>query len=46
MELIADLKDILDRVERRMEIIKTELIDVKERFGTSVVPPSNTAVLT
>ena len=33
MELIADLKDILDRVERRMEIIKTELIDVKERFG-------------
>ena len=33
MELIADLKDILDRVERRMEIIKTELVDVKERFG-------------
>ena len=33
MTLIADLKDILDRVERRMEIIKTELMDVKERFG-------------
>ena len=27
------LKDVLDRVERRMEIIKTELTDVKERFG-------------
>jgi len=33
MAVIADLKDILDRVERRMEIIKTELMDVKERFG-------------
>tara|TARA_B110000003_G_scaffold21860_4_gene21147 strand:+ start:3561 stop:6125 length:2565 start_codon:yes stop_codon:yes gene_type:complete len=33
MAVIADLKDILDRVERRMEIIKTELHDVKERFG-------------
>ena len=33
MAVIADLKDILDRVERRMEIIKTELQDVKERFG-------------
>ena len=33
MAVIADLKDILDRVERRMEIIKTELLDVKERFG-------------
>ncbi|MDA9756198.1 DNA gyrase subunit A [Flavobacteriales bacterium] len=33
MTLIADLKDILDRVERRMDIIKTELLDVKERFG-------------
>ena len=32
MTLIADLKDILDRVERRMDIIKTELNDVKERF--------------
>lgn len=33
MAVIADLKDILDRVERRMDIIKTELQDVKERFG-------------
>ena len=33
MTLIADLKDILDRVERRMDIIKSELLDVKERFG-------------
>lgn len=33
MKLIADLKDILDREERRMEIIKNELIDVKARFG-------------
>jgi DNA gyrase subunit A len=33
MKLIADLKDILDREERRMEIIKNELLDVKARFG-------------
>jgi DNA gyrase subunit A len=33
MTLIADLKDILDRVERRMDIIKTELLEVKEKFG-------------
>jgi DNA gyrase subunit A len=33
MAVIADLKDILDRVERRMEIIKGELTDVKERYG-------------
>ncbi|MDA0946035.1 MAG: DNA gyrase subunit A, partial [Bacteroidetes bacterium] len=33
MGLIADLKDILDKKERRMDIIKTELMDVKERFG-------------
>ena len=33
MAVIADLKDILDRVERRMDIIKTELLEVKERFG-------------
>jgi DNA gyrase subunit A len=30
---IADLEDILARVERRMEIITQELLDVKERFG-------------
>ena len=33
MAVIADLKDILDKVERRMEIIKGELTDVKERYG-------------
>jgi DNA gyrase subunit A len=33
MKLIADLKDILDREERRMEIIKNELLDVRSRFG-------------
>jgi DNA gyrase subunit A len=30
---IEDLKDILDKKERRMEIIKNELIEVKERYG-------------
>ncbi len=33
MALIADLKDILDRVERRMQIIKDELIDVRAKYG-------------
>jgi len=33
MALIADLKDILAREERRMDIIKAEMVDVKERFG-------------
>lgn len=33
MNLIKDLKDILDREERRMEIIKNELIDVRDRYG-------------
>lgn len=33
MTLIADLQDILANRERRMEIIKTELLDMKERFG-------------
>jgi len=33
MELIKDLKDILDRKERRMEIIKTELGEMKDRYG-------------
>lgn len=33
LELIARLKDILDKVELRMEIIKTELLEVKARFG-------------
>ena len=33
MTLIADLKDILANRERRMDIIKAELLDMKERFG-------------
>ncbi len=32
-ELITDLKDILDREERRMNIITTELLEVKNKFG-------------
>ncbi|MBT6175091.1 MAG: DNA gyrase subunit A [Flavobacteriales bacterium] len=31
--LITDLKDILNKKERRMSIIKEELLDVRERFG-------------
>jgi DNA gyrase subunit A len=31
--LITDLKDILDKKERRMSIIKEELQDVQDRFG-------------
>ena len=30
---IADLKDILDKKDRRMDIIKDELIEVKEKYG-------------
>ena len=33
MKLIADLKDILAREERRMEIIKKELIEVRDKYG-------------
>ena len=33
MKLISDLKDILANKERRMNIIKTELQEVKEKFG-------------
>lgn len=33
MALIADLKDILAREERRMQIIKDELIHVREKYG-------------
>lgn len=32
-KLIADLKDILANEDRRMQIIKDELADIKERFG-------------
>ena len=30
---ILDLKDILGNKDRRMEIIKTELLDIKEKYG-------------
>ena len=33
MKTIEDLKDILDKKERRMEIIKTELEEVKQKYG-------------
>lgn len=33
LELINRLKEILDKVELRMEIIKSELIEIKTRFG-------------
>ena len=33
MKTIADLKDILDKKDRRMEIIKTELLEVKNKYG-------------
>jgi DNA gyrase subunit A len=33
MKTIEDLKDILDKKERRMEIIKDELLVVKDKYG-------------
>ncbi len=33
MKTIEDLKDILEKKDRRMEIIKQELLEVKDRFG-------------
>ena len=33
VRLIADLKDILAREERRMEIIKNELIEIRSKYG-------------
>jgi DNA gyrase subunit A len=33
VKTIADLKDILDKKERRMDIIKQELIVIKEKYG-------------
>jgi DNA gyrase subunit A len=33
MKLIADLKDILEKEERRMQIIKDELVEVKAKYG-------------
>ncbi|MEK6155268.1 DNA gyrase subunit A [Flavobacteriaceae bacterium 3-367] len=33
IKTIADLKDILDKKDRRMQIIKDELLEVKEKYG-------------
>ncbi|MGB1448310.1 MAG: DNA gyrase subunit A [Flavobacteriaceae bacterium] len=33
VKTIADLKDILDKKDRRMDIIKTELEQIKEKYG-------------
>ena len=33
MKTIEDLKDILDKKERRMQIIKDELLEVKSKYG-------------
>ncbi len=33
VKTIADLKDILEKKERRMQIIKDELIELQEKFG-------------
>jgi len=33
LKVIEDLKDILDKESRRMEIIKTELLEVRDKYG-------------
>ena len=33
LKTIADLKDILDKKDRRMQIIKNELFEIKEKYG-------------
>lgn len=33
IKTIADLKDILERKERRMQIIKDELLEIKDKYG-------------
>ena len=33
LALIAKLKDILDKVELRMEIIKSELLEIRDKYG-------------
>lgn len=33
VKTIADLKDILDRKDRRMDIIKTELFEIQDKYG-------------
>ncbi len=35
VKTIADLKDILDKKERRMQIIKDELLEIQQKFGDS-----------
>ncbi|MCO5248702.1 MAG: DNA gyrase subunit A [Chitinophagales bacterium] len=32
-KIIADLEDILSKVERRLEIVRTETLEMKEKFG-------------
>ena len=33
LKTISDLKDILDKKDRRMDIIKSELIEIREKYG-------------
>ena len=33
LKTIADLKDILDKKDRRMNIIKEELLEIKQKYG-------------
>lgn len=33
MELIKDLKDILEKVDRRMDIIKEEMMEIRSKYG-------------
>jgi len=33
LKTIEDLKDILDRKERRMQVIKDELLEIKDKYG-------------
>ena len=37
MKLIADLKDILEKEERRMQIIKDELLEIKSKYGDPII---------
>ena len=41
LKTITDLKDILDKIDRRMDIIKTELLEIKENTVTKGDPKSN-----
>ena len=33
LKTITDLKDTLDKKDRRMDIIKTELLEIKDKYG-------------